>query len=330
MFHAPTKRGEEGVEESKTASSLVELKAELFFFVVAGEEDLAVLVEAVDEAQKGVRGRTHRREDSESRWGVKSKVRSQTSKVQTADRSGIQGGFGGLGPAASTAGGFRRRPVAGDGWFTEYVRGRLSAAFGPVKVGVKADQGQVVLLRRDVPIGIVEAQPRPLGSLADRKQVFRLKPNRRDCSGNKEVLHETNESGMELPPQEQNPDGVDAEFGDKQRFVGNDAQEALDIVGPLLVQQELEEDVRVKLIGQRLPPLADLVLKFNRGVLVAHVPKKTPPVEAHLADWSLCPSSPERFRVVPDALLQVFRQRTGVFNYLIECLHSLPQFSESI
>ena len=54
----PAERGEEGVEE---------LKAELFFFVVAGLEDLAVLGEMVYEAQKGVRGRTHRREDSESR-----------------------------------------------------------------------------------------------------------------------------------------------------------------------------------------------------------------------------------------------------------------------
>jgi hypothetical protein len=40
--------------------------AELLFFVVAGEEDLKVLVEAVYEAEKGVWGRTHRREDSGS------------------------------------------------------------------------------------------------------------------------------------------------------------------------------------------------------------------------------------------------------------------------
>jgi hypothetical protein len=41
--------------------------AELLFFVVAGEEDLTVLVEAVDQTFDGVgRGRTHRREDSGS------------------------------------------------------------------------------------------------------------------------------------------------------------------------------------------------------------------------------------------------------------------------
>jgi len=57
VVHVPAERGEEGVEE---------FKAELFFFVVAGEEDLAVLVEAVNEAQKGVGGRNHRREDSGS------------------------------------------------------------------------------------------------------------------------------------------------------------------------------------------------------------------------------------------------------------------------
>ena len=57
MIHVEVERGEEGVEE---------LGAELLFSVVAGEEDLAVLVEAVNEAQKGVRGRTHRREDSGS------------------------------------------------------------------------------------------------------------------------------------------------------------------------------------------------------------------------------------------------------------------------
>jgi hypothetical protein len=39
----------------------------LFFFVVAGEEDLATKVEAVNEAQKGVGGCTHRREDNRER-----------------------------------------------------------------------------------------------------------------------------------------------------------------------------------------------------------------------------------------------------------------------
>jgi hypothetical protein len=36
----------------------------LFFFVVAEEENLIVLAETVYEAEKGVGGRTHRREDS--------------------------------------------------------------------------------------------------------------------------------------------------------------------------------------------------------------------------------------------------------------------------
>jgi hypothetical protein len=45
VIHVPAERGEEGVEE---------LGAELFFLVVAGEEDLAVLVEAVNQAFDGV------------------------------------------------------------------------------------------------------------------------------------------------------------------------------------------------------------------------------------------------------------------------------------
>jgi hypothetical protein len=52
---ALAKRSEEGVEE---------LKAELFFSVVRRQEDLMVLAEKVYEANKDVRGRTHRREDS--------------------------------------------------------------------------------------------------------------------------------------------------------------------------------------------------------------------------------------------------------------------------
>jgi len=40
VVHVLAERGEEGVEK---------LKAELFFFVVRGLEDLAVLVEAVDQ-----------------------------------------------------------------------------------------------------------------------------------------------------------------------------------------------------------------------------------------------------------------------------------------
>jgi hypothetical protein len=44
--HVPAARGEEGIEE---------LGAELFFLVVAGKEDLAVLVEAVNQTFDGVR-----------------------------------------------------------------------------------------------------------------------------------------------------------------------------------------------------------------------------------------------------------------------------------
>jgi uncharacterized protein (UPF0218 family) len=54
------------VEDQSSITQVEELKAELFFFVVAGEEDLIVLAETVYEAEKGVRGRTHRREDSGS------------------------------------------------------------------------------------------------------------------------------------------------------------------------------------------------------------------------------------------------------------------------
>jgi len=41
-------------------------EVELFFFVVAGEEDPIVLAETVYEPEKCVWGRTHRREDSGS------------------------------------------------------------------------------------------------------------------------------------------------------------------------------------------------------------------------------------------------------------------------
>jgi hypothetical protein len=60
----------------------------LFFFVVAGQEDLAFLVEAVNKAQEGVWGSTHRREDSESGLGVKSKVKSQKAKVKVMEGNG--------------------------------------------------------------------------------------------------------------------------------------------------------------------------------------------------------------------------------------------------
>ena len=44
---------------SRAQERVEELKAELFFFVVAGEEDLAVLVEAVDQTFDGVGGVPH-------------------------------------------------------------------------------------------------------------------------------------------------------------------------------------------------------------------------------------------------------------------------------
>jgi hypothetical protein len=55
VVHVPAERGEEGVEE---------FGAELFLLVVAGEEDLMTEAETVYEAEKGVGGRTHRREDN--------------------------------------------------------------------------------------------------------------------------------------------------------------------------------------------------------------------------------------------------------------------------
>ena len=75
----PAEGFEEGVEE---------LGAELFFFVVRGQEDPMVLAKTVYEAEKCVGGRTHRREDSREMWGVKSKVRRQKPEGRTADRSG--------------------------------------------------------------------------------------------------------------------------------------------------------------------------------------------------------------------------------------------------
>ncbi|MCX6842446.1 MAG: hypothetical protein NTX53_09225 [candidate division WOR-3 bacterium] len=60
LFVDLTEHSQQGVEESKMASPLVELGAELFFLVVAGEEDLAVLVEAVDKVKNRCGGRrTH-------------------------------------------------------------------------------------------------------------------------------------------------------------------------------------------------------------------------------------------------------------------------------
>jgi hypothetical protein len=71
-------RGEEEIQQ---------LKAELFLLVVAGKEDLAVLVELVNQTFDGVRGRTHRREDSGSTWGVKSEGIGQKPKGKAADRA---------------------------------------------------------------------------------------------------------------------------------------------------------------------------------------------------------------------------------------------------
>jgi len=58
VVHVPAERRKEGVEK---------LKAELFFLVVGRKEDLMVLAETVYEAENGVGGRTHRREDRGSR-----------------------------------------------------------------------------------------------------------------------------------------------------------------------------------------------------------------------------------------------------------------------
>jgi len=68
---------------------------DLFWFhlssVRAGEEDLAVLVEAVNQTFDGIgRGRSHRPEDSRGMCGVKSKVKRQKPKVKTADQSRSQ------------------------------------------------------------------------------------------------------------------------------------------------------------------------------------------------------------------------------------------------
>ena len=63
VVHVPAERGEEGVEE---------LGAELFFLVVAGLEDLAVLVEAVNQTFDGVGdGRSHRCENISTLPAVK-------------------------------------------------------------------------------------------------------------------------------------------------------------------------------------------------------------------------------------------------------------------
>jgi hypothetical protein len=73
--------------------------------------------------------------------------------------------------AALWAARLRGRPVAGNGRFTEHVRGRHSAPTGPVEVGVEADQGQVVLLRRDVLVGVIEIEPKTFAHFERAQQV---------------------------------------------------------------------------------------------------------------------------------------------------------------
>ena len=73
IVHVPAERGEEGIEE---------LRAELLFFVVAGEEDLAVLVEAVNQPSDGVgRGRAH------CGLGYSANARSQADPHEMRDAS---------------------------------------------------------------------------------------------------------------------------------------------------------------------------------------------------------------------------------------------------
>jgi hypothetical protein len=77
LSESPAEGGEEGAKGNPNAAlsdrgrggqvrtpscrtgAVQELKAELFFFVVAGEEDLAVLVEAVNQTFDGVGGVPH-------------------------------------------------------------------------------------------------------------------------------------------------------------------------------------------------------------------------------------------------------------------------------
>ena len=76
--HVPSERGEEGIEE---------FGSELFFLVVAGLEDPAVLVEMVEQAFDSVgHGRSHRREDMPGlgRSQVERESRGQGVKVVAA------------------------------------------------------------------------------------------------------------------------------------------------------------------------------------------------------------------------------------------------------
>jgi hypothetical protein len=54
------------LSRSPAEERIEELGAELFFFVVRGQEDPMVFAETVYETEKCVWGRTHRREDSGS------------------------------------------------------------------------------------------------------------------------------------------------------------------------------------------------------------------------------------------------------------------------
>ena len=101
VIHVPAERGEEGARGSSSdevrmtncqTGTVQRLGAELFFLVVAGQEDLAVLVEVVDQTFDGVGGgrahcgkRIDIRRVKSSRRSQRSEARSQSAECRKRD-----------------------------------------------------------------------------------------------------------------------------------------------------------------------------------------------------------------------------------------------------
>ena len=117
----------------------------------------------------------------------------------------------------------------------QHFRRCLSAAFCAVEVSVEADDGESVLLRGGILVGVVEVEIEPLYCVDKALRISRVKMYQTNCSVCKGILDETQQHIRMVQPAQHHPDRVKGEIGDKEMLLRQVIEKKASFFRPYLI-----------------------------------------------------------------------------------------------
>lgn len=175
-----------------------------------------------------------------------------------------------------------------------------------IKITVETDYCQIVLLRSQVLISIVEVQVEALRHRYQPLHVFGAQACQTNGPFNEDVLHESPKRLKTVKPAKHDSDGMKSEIGNEEAICWRLLQEPAYVFRPRLIEESLQPNVGVYKIHQLVtPPFQRPLLKLQGGILVPIVAESACPVLTQLSPGLLLSLLDQELREVPYLLSEI-------------------------